>query len=112
MRAVVVAIMLLGACADGGGVSREIGARCEFARECDDRCLTPTADYPDGLCTLDCQSDRECPDDARCVDKEGGVCLFSCNFTADCTFLGPSWDCKELNGRQDMTAKVKVCIGT
>lgn len=110
MRSIVVVLVLFAACG-GGGVSREIGARCDTARDCDDRCLPPSDDFPDGLCTLDCQSSDECPDDTRCVDKESGVCLFTCNFTADCGFLGPQWECKEQNERQDPNQKVKVCVG-
>ena len=106
----VIALVLAAACG-GDGVSREIGARCDSARDCDDRCLPPSGDFPDGLCTLDCQNPDECPLDTTCIDKESGVCLFTCNFTADCGFLGPGWDCKEQNERQDQSRKVKVCIG-
>ncbi len=114
MRTVVTAIVLFAASSggcSGGDVSREVGARCDTARDCDDRCLPPSNDFPDGLCTLDCQSNGECPDDTRCVDKESGVCLFTCNFTTDCSFLGPLWECKEQNERQDQNVKVMACVG-
>jgi len=110
MRALLAALVLSVGCG-GSGVSREIGARCDSANDCDDRCLPPSNDYPGGLCTLDCQSSNECPDDARCVDKESGVCLFTCNFTVDCEFLGAQWECKEQNLRDDPNQKVKVCLG-
>lgn len=110
MRCLIVALVLSAACGSND-VSREIGARCDTASDCDDRCLPPSNDFPDGLCTLDCQSNGECPTDTFCVDKESGVCLFTCNFNVDCAFLGPQWQCKEQNERQDQNRKVLVCIG-
>jgi hypothetical protein len=110
MRFLIAAVVACVGCGSSG-VSREVGARCESANDCDDRCLPPSNDYPGGICTLDCQSSNECPDDTHCVDKESGVCLFTCNFTEDCSFLGADWTCAEQNLRQDQNQKVKVCIG-
>jgi hypothetical protein len=104
------AALTLAACGSDG-VSRVIGARCDTASECDDRCLVPSTDFPDGFCTLDCQSSAECPSASSCVERESGVCLFDCNFTADCAFLGPAWECKEVNVRNDQTRKALVCVG-
>ncbi len=91
-------------------VSRSLGARCTTASECDDRCLPPSAGYPDGFCTADCSSSQGCPDGAICADREGGVCLIACNFDDDCAFLGTGWTCKDTNS-QGGAAKVKVCRG-
>jgi hypothetical protein len=109
--AMITMIVLTAACGSDPGVSREIGARCDTATECDDRCLVPSADFPDGFCTLDCQSSDECPSATSCADRESGICLFDCNFTSDCLFLGPTWECKELDVRNDVMRKVKVCVG-
>lgn len=110
--AMIAMIVLTAACGSDESVSREIGARCDVAAECDDRCLVPSNDVPGGFCTLDCQSSDECPDRASCADREGGICLFDCTFTSDCSFLGPDWECKELDLRADPNSKVKVCTGT
>jgi len=109
---VVVAGLVTSLVACGGdGVSREVGARCERTADCADRCLAPSNDYPAGFCTLDCSSSRECPSDAECVDREGGVCLFYCRDNRDCDFLGPGWTCQEANLRDDTSLKVTVCRG-
>src|SRR4051812_21640630 len=94
-RLVIAIAVVLGACSnDGGGVSRELGARCTATSQCDDRCLLPDAEYPGGFCTVACNTDSECPSDSTCVDREGGICLFDCATDADCTFLGTGWACK------------------
>ncbi len=106
----VVALAAIMGCG-GGGVSREVGARCSGSRDCADRCLGPSNDYPEGFCSVTCANEGDCPSDTDCVDQEGGVCLFSCDSTADCDFLGPSWICREENLRSDPNQKVGVCLG-
>lgn len=103
-------IVLVAACGDDG-VSRAVGARCDTERDCDERCLAPSTAYPDGFCSLSCESSDACPSDATCADVEGGVCLFSCVFPEDCAFLGPGWTCREQDLRVDPSRKVKVCLG-
>ena len=110
MRTAIVLIALIAACNDDD-VSRTLGARCDRTDDCADRCLGPNGDYPDGFCSVDCLSSGECPSDAQCVDREGGVCLFSCREPRDCEFLGPKWTCKEDNDRGDPNRKVLVCRG-
>jgi hypothetical protein len=95
----------------GDNVSRQLGARCERTEHCDDRCLTPSNDYPGGFCSLDCNSSGDCPSDAECIDKEGGVCLFACDDDPDCDFLGPDWICRAENLRADQNRQAKVCLG-
>jgi hypothetical protein len=114
MRNIVIAsaaVMALVACGGGDEVDRLVGARCEADVECDDRCLEPSNDYPDGFCTLDCDTTGDCPVDTDCIDLEGGVCLFICFDNADCNFLGPNWICAEENLREDTNTKVAVCRG-
>jgi hypothetical protein len=104
------AVVLLGLAACGGSdVSRAVGARCDVSADCDDRCLAPSNDYPDGFCTLTCDTDDECPSDAACVSNEGGVCLFVCDGDPSCAFLGPSWTCQALSAKAG--GQVMACRG-
>ncbi|MBL4636563.1 MAG: hypothetical protein JKY56_22115 [Kofleriaceae bacterium] len=107
---VALAVLFLLFGCSSSAVSRELGAQCNDNSDCDDRCVSG-ADYPDGLCTVSCGSDRECPGGARCIDKEGGICLFSCTDTADCEFLGQGWKCKSKDLRSDDQMEVMVCFG-
>ncbi|MCP4445940.1 MAG: hypothetical protein GY811_11430 [Myxococcales bacterium] len=92
-------------------MSRSLGAQCESRDDCDERCLRGD-DYPDGMCTTSCESDRDCPLAARCIDEEGGVCMYSCGDAADCEFLGSGWDCKDKDAREDGALEVEVCFGS
>lgn len=111
MRFALVLVLLLAGCGGDGDVSRAVGARCDRTSECDDRCLGPNAEYPDGFCTVDCSSNGDCPGDAACVDREGGVCLFSCNTDDNCRFLGAAWTCHDDPLKSDTSKTVKVCRG-
>jgi len=91
-------------------VSRELGARCTAMADCDERCLPPDSEFPDGFCTVSCLSDSDCPTDSVCVDVEGGVCLYSCAADAGCAFLGAGWTCQG-EDRQGEDVEVTVCIG-
>jgi hypothetical protein len=108
MRSLVALIAIAGC--GGADVSREIGARCDRANECDDRCLGPSGDFPDGFCTIDCSDNRDCPDDTACVTREGGVCLIVCLDTTDCEFLGPTWTCHDDKLREN-DDPVSICRG-
>ncbi len=112
MRTALVAmIALFGAAGcQSEDVSRELGARCATSRDCDDRCLPPGQDYPDGFCTLTCNTTNECPMSASCAEREGGVCLFDCAVDADCAFLGAAWTCKDTDAR-GAEGNLKVCRG-
>ena len=91
-------------------ISRKLGAQCTDKDDCDERCLRG-AEYPDGLCSIACNGDDDCPSDARCVDIEGGVCLFRCGEPQDCAeLLGVGWECQGVDpliGEDE----VQVCIG-
>jgi hypothetical protein len=108
--ATVVAMLALGGCDGSTEVSRSVGARCDANEECNNRCLSGRA-YPDGFCTISCDSDGDCPGSTRCVEAEGGVCLFGCVETADCEFLGAGWDCTDLAPRpaNQQMQDVKAC---
>ena len=91
-------------------VSREIGARCTTSDDCDQRCLGPSQDYPNGFCSLTCNHDTDCPSGSRCGDVDGGVCLLSCSVDPDCAFLGAGWTCNDVDLRGG-GIKVPVCRG-
>lgn len=111
MRSVLVAIALVAACGASSNVDREVGARCRSVDECEDRCLGPGGDYPDGFCSIDCSISSDCPRDTECVDREGGVCLFACLDDVDCEFLGEGWTCHDDPLRADPDTTVGVCRG-
>ncbi len=99
-----MAVVLMLGCSTSD-VSRSLGARCESERECDELCLMGN-NFPDGFCSVTCESDADCPDDARCVRGQGGRCLFRCNDDDDCQFLGDEWDCEN-----ESNASGRVCRG-
>jgi len=108
MRRLLLLALAVAACNDVP-VSRRIGARCDDSDECDQRCLLPSASYPGGMCTVLCDDDRDCPADTRCVDDEGGVCLYGCVGDPDCAFLGAGWTCQTLAGQPG--GQVTACRG-
>lgn len=106
--AILVALATLAAC-QSSDVSRELGARCTSANDCDVRCLAG-ADWPDGFCTIACETDNDCPAEAACLEEEGGVCAFTCVTDANCAFLGTGYTCKERDARGG-AGKRMVCHG-
>jgi hypothetical protein len=106
---VLAIVLFVAACGGGEPVSRQLGARCDLAAECDERCLTGTA-YPGGFCSITCDSTSACPEGAFCMDDQNGVCLFACIDDRDCGFLGAGWSCLEHDAHP--TGKVKVCRGS
>jgi len=109
--AIAAALAIVCGCGVSSDVSRELGALCEDRDQCDDRCLTGTR-YPDGFCSVTCDDDGDCPDGATCVDREGGVCLFTCGDRSECNFLGEDWRCRvqpERGAGED--DEVMVCMG-
>lgn len=111
MRTAILAIVgALAAACQQSDVSRSVGARCDVADDCDQRCLAPSTKYPGGFCTTTCGSRNDCPDRTTCVTSEGGVCLFTCTTDPDCLFLGEGWHCLSLD-LQGGGIQVKVCAG-
>ena len=109
MRLAIAAALLLG-CQDSY-VSRELGARCDNSDECDDRCLGPSSDWPAGFCTIRCETDTDCPEDAACIEEEGGVCAYACVADVGCTFLGNGYGCRERAARGGVGTRM-VCRGS
>lgn len=108
-----LALIVATACSPSSNVSRELGAICDSNSECADRCLGPSADWPDGFCTLDCDTDDDCgASDAVCIDEGGGgACAFTCADDRQCSFLG-AYACKERDAHEGGGAKVMICRGT
>ncbi len=109
MLALAAGLSLFTACGSSD-VSRELGAQCQAKRDCDERCLSGE-DFPSGMCTLSCETDQDCPTLSRCIDAEGGVCLYRCQVPADCEFLGTGWNCLAQERREVAGEEVLVCIG-
>lgn len=101
MRTVAIAMTMLALAACGSGhdegtTDEYVGDPCVSQDDCAELCVRD-ADYPDGICSLRCTSDDDCPTDTRCVQSEGGICLFECSGpdAFDCDFLGPAWRCND-----------------
>lgn len=104
-------LALASACQDSD-VSRALGARCDRSAECEDRCLAPSEDWPGGFCTLTCDTDADCPNDAACIDESSsGVCAFTCVGDTGCVFLGGGYTCIERDAHEAGASPVKVCRG-
>ena len=101
MKAALFALALV-ACQDSA-VSRALGAECTTDHQCDDVCATGGA-WPDGLCTLSCMTDADCPSEAACIGDLGGICAFRCAADPNCAFLGSAYRCKQRD-------QVMVCRG-
>lgn len=100
------------ACSASSSVSRELGALCDDADECEERCLEG-ARYPGGFCSLSCDDETDCPDGASCVARDGGVCLFGCADDDGCDFLGGGWRCRPTPERGGGSGdEVLVCVGS
>lgn len=108
MRYLVLAIAL--AACQNLDVSRDVGARCDLASDCNERCLTPTAEWPGGFCTITCDTAASCPSGSTCIAEQGGVCVFKCVGDGDCTFLGTGYHCVAVDSHGAGT-KVQVCTG-
>jgi len=105
----LVAVLALAGCGVSSEVSRAVGARCDDMSDCDDRCLPPS-DYAGGFCSLSCETTEDCPTDATCLDREGGVCMFRCMMAGDCRFLGEGWTCVSEPTRSDVDVEVSACV--
>lgn len=76
-----------------GPSGRTVGRQCTSDRDCEVLCLTGDDNYPGGMCTLRCASDRDCPPGSRCVDENGGICVTECRSTEDCAGFGRGYVC-------------------
>jgi hypothetical protein len=104
----IVLCLALVACGVSSDVTREVGARCEEANDCDEICLSGR-DYPDGFCSVGCRNDDDCPDDTVCVRDEEGTCQVACEEDRNCEYLGADWEC--VGTRTPNGDEVSACRG-
>jgi hypothetical protein len=108
MRSALVLVVAIAAC-QSSNVSRDLGARCDGLADCNQACLSGEP-WPGGFCTTLCDDDLGCPDDAACVEEQGGVCEFRCMGDTDCVFLGVGYACTLIDDHGG-GLKVMVCRG-
>lgn len=102
---VLVVCCLLSLLAVGCGGEREVGGECDRHADCNQRCLTGS-EFPDGMCTVSCDDDYDCPSDASCVSRRDGVCLLMCD--RDCP---GGYEC-DSESRRGHGGRTDVCIGS
>lgn len=81
----LLGLALLHACGGVGVEGTIVGGPCTTSEDCSSgsRCLT-SGDFPGGTCTQNCSEHLDCPEGARCISKESGICLLECELPADC----------------------------
>jgi len=105
--AIAAVLAALGCGDDDYGPYNVVGSACRTDLDC-----APGADcrrggdFPDGTCTLPCNSDLDCPRYSACIENAGSLCLISCSSDAHCR---DKYKCKDKNNR-DNTGKSLVCI--
>jgi hypothetical protein len=67
-------------------------------------CLTASM-YPDGMCSIECSSQADCPDGTACITEGGGRCVLTCNDASDCR---DGYGCNEKSTPGD--GQASVCI--
>lgn len=68
---------------DPAGCEGGAGGLCRDDRDCDAalHCCTDDKNCGGGMCTADCDGDRDCPLDMLC---EHSVCFYACDDDRDC----------------------------
>jgi hypothetical protein len=85
LACVLVAVVAAGC---GSGVGRDgdvVGGSCTASGGCagGSECLIASM-YPGGMCTVDCETQADCPSGSVCVQESGGTCLLACSSSSDC----------------------------
>lgn len=89
-----------------GNDSGFVGGSCRANADCEERCVR-NGDFPDGMCTIACDFDEDCPDGSRCIDREDGICALSCDENRDCR---ADYLCRSQDRRGDR-GEAQVCVG-
>jgi len=97
--------LLLTACPPVGPNGRDVGAACETDRDCTDECEESDA-FGDGMCTMDCDDDNDCPDGTVCL--LGGLCAVECDNDRDCEAFSQGFECRDTLDRG--LDRVEVCL--
>ena len=107
---VLVFAAAIGACGDDDDEfagARTVGAACISDSQCAFRCARGSH-YPGGMCTVPCRDDFDCPSGTACVDDEGGICAFVCDFDDRCATFGPEYRC-DSTSRHGSGGDIRVC---
>lgn len=77
-------IVVVAACTqEAGALSLDVGGPCENDEECNpDSFCEEGAAFPDGMCSLACESQADCILSTICSDR--GLCLMRCFDDSDC----------------------------
>jgi hypothetical protein len=91
----IIAIAIAGCGSSIGPGSNQVGGSCQNDSQCEHRCVV-SGHFPNGLCTLSCTNDAQCPSGTACVTDSGGICEVQCGaVNGNCTVFGPSYACDE-----------------
>lgn len=104
---VFLGLMLATACG-GNSVGNDgdlVGGSCRDSGNCADICLSG-GDWPEGMCSVACRDDFDCPSETACIDDEGGVCLLLCDFDTDCR---RGYECDD-ESRRGHPGNATVCV--
>ena len=110
MRTIFVATLLVwaGCGSDVGVGGKLVGANCSVDAQCDHRCVL-NDHFPNGLCTVSCNSDLDCPNGTSCVDEAGGICEVQCGYVGgNCSQFGLGVAC-DAQDRKGAQGQAQVC---
>ena len=96
MRALACSLFLVlfAACGPDVGLGGNVvGGHCFNSGDCQYRCEV-SGHYPDGLCTIPCANDAQCPAGTACIDDSGGICAVLCTVVRSCAEFGSSYTCQ------------------
>ncbi|MFB6374566.1 MAG: hypothetical protein ABEN55_15920, partial [Bradymonadaceae bacterium] len=85
-----------------------VGGACAEGGDCasDSRCLQED-EFPAGTCTVECETQSDCPGGTRCVAEHGGSCLLTCRNDEDCREDYTCGEAETTPGEEE----VRVCLG-
>lgn len=86
MMFVMLALTALIGCGNGG-VGRDgdvVGGPCSSGGCAGGSTCLEASMYPDGMCSIDCTTQADCPSGTACITEGGGQCVLSCDGADDC----------------------------
>lgn len=102
------AVLVLGCSSASSG---EVGESCAVPGDCTSGNCIVGGSFPDGVCTLACDKDSDCPGGFSCISRSSGICLRRCTDTGECqSERGAAWQCRE-ESLEDGGGNQLVCIG-
>src|SRR5689334_16632876 len=105
--ALFASVAALGCGDDDYGPYTVVGEACRADIDCAPGadCLRG-GDFPEGTCSLPCNTHFDCTPGTACIDTQGGVCLVACGNDSYCR---PGYKCKSKHDR-DGVGDSLVCI--